>query len=150
MIGRLIALVAGHRSWLLLLSVAAAGAALYAWGAEGRADRTRLLAWADSVCASAGAQLQPAKGARGTACAGAVAELAKFRRETNEQTAKILIEDVRQRSVKMAADAQSARRSADAARAAEQAMETANASVGTDDRVGSDWLAAFNRVAGLR
>ncbi|MDB5688557.1 MAG: hypothetical protein JWL91_433, partial [Sphingomonas bacterium] len=115
MIAALGAMIAGNRSWLLLLAVAAAGAALYAWGAEGRADRTRLIHWADTVCASAGAELQPAKGARGAACAGAVADLARFRRDTNEQTAKLLLEDAQSRSTKMAADAQSARRSANAA-----------------------------------
>jgi hypothetical protein len=146
----LLALFAGSRSWLLLLAVASAGAALYAWGAQGRADRDRLLAWGDTVCAAAGAELRPDTGKRGAACALAIADLARFRRDTNEQTTKLLLDDARERSTKMAADALSARRSADAALAAKQQMEAADARIGEDDRVGGEWLAAFNRLAGLR
>ncbi|WP_093310097.1 hypothetical protein [Sphingomonas jatrophae] len=145
----LIALLARHRSWLLLLAVAAIGAALYAWGAEARADRARLLAWGDKMCAAAGAELMPAKGKRGAECFTAVQALARFKAEAAEATAEALATAERSRANSAAADARVARAAADAARTATAQMEAANAQV-TDDRVGRDWIAALNRTAGLR
>ena len=137
-----------HRSWLVLLGVAAAGAALYAWGAGGRADRDRLSGWADKLCAVAGAELAPPKSARGTACYVAVRDLAAFRADAATATAAALAQAETERADRSDADARTARRAADAARTATASMEAANGRV-TDDRIGSDWLAAFNRVAGL-
>jgi hypothetical protein len=139
-----------HRSWLVLLAVAAIGAGLYAWGAEGRADRDRMLAWGDRVCASAGAELAPAKTKRGATCAAAIAGLAKFKADANAATTKAVLDQLEEREGKMSADAKSARAAANRARDAQAKMEAANAAIGEDDRVGSSWLSAFNDLAGLR
>lgn len=149
-LARLVGKAAGHRHWLLLLAVAAIGAALYAWGAEGRADRAQLLAWGDMICAAAGAELRPARGERGAECGAKVRELAAFRRDSAETTAQLLADNAREQATKSRADLAGATSAARAAAAAAATMENANAQVGPDDRVARDWFVALNRAAGLR
>lgn len=138
------------RSWLTLLAVATAAAALYAWGAAARLDRDRMIAWGDRVCASAGAELAPPKGKRGSDCAGRIARLAAFQRDTQIQTAQLLAKALADQQRQSSADAQRSRAAAADARAAAVMMENANAQIGPDNRVGSDWFAALNRAGGLR
>ena len=139
-----------HRTWALLVTVAAIGAGLYAWGAEARADRARMIAWGERVCASAGGELTPKDTSRGVTCAAAIAGLARFQADANAATTRALLEQLEEREGKMSADAQSARAAAIRARNAQAKMEAANAAIGEDDRVGSSWLSALNDLAGLR
>jgi hypothetical protein len=147
---RVIGWITGERSYIAFLAVAVAAAALYAWGALGRADRDKLVAWGNTVCASAGAELAPAKGARGEACRARVADLARYERDVSAETARILADAAKDREAKATRDADRARQIAADARAAAEAMEKANANIGTDNRVGGDWFGALNRLAGLR
>lgn len=153
--------VTGHGRWLLLLAVAAVAAALYAWGAEIRADRDHLLGWAERTCAatsaafpaSAAGPVPPAKKAtvfpRGARCEAEIRALVAFRRDAAESTAKLLADAIAEQDAKRSHDVASAARAARDARAAANIMENANAHVGPDDRVGRDWFDALNRAGGL-
>lgn len=143
------AVVSGKRDYLLVLGFAIAAAALYAWGATGRADRDSLIAWADTACASAGAEFQPEDGKRGETCAARLRDLAKFEHDTLQASNTVMADAMAQRDRKAAADLAAATRNANAAAAAAQRMEQANANL-SDDRVGADWFGALNAVAGLR
>lgn len=134
---------------------------LAAWGAAGHRDAAQLKRWAEVTCAAAGepfefqphtdpATKRPAKRqARGVACARRVGTLATFERETDRQTAAVLVDALEQREGKTIADTASAARDAKAARAAAERMEKEDASV-EGDRVGADWFDALSGVAGLR
>jgi hypothetical protein len=142
--------VAGHGRWFLLLAVAAVAAGLYAWGAEGRADRARLQAWAERACAATSAPFPASKGhARGALCEAEIRALVADRRIAAESTAKLLAAAIAEQDAKRSRDVATAARAARDARAAATMMENANAHVGPDDRVGRDWFDALNRVAGL-
>lgn len=154
----------GGRDTLLLLVLAAAAAGLYAWGATGRADRARLIAWADKSCAAAGAGFGPSRSTvtdsagkqrmrnwkRGEQCEHRIAGLAQFERTTNAASVRLLAEAMDERERKTAADADTARQHAAAARAAADTMEKANARILQDDRVGDAWFSALNELGGLR
>ncbi|WP_019833762.1 hypothetical protein [Sphingomonas sp. PR090111-T3T-6A] len=139
-----------HRSYITFIVLAIVAAGLWAWAASIRADRDGLLAWGDAVCASAGAQLDPPNGKRGEACRARVADLARYEHDTTAESAQILAQAAKDREEKAARDADRARATAADTRAAAEAMEKANGSIGSDDRVGGDWFAALNRVGGLR
>jgi len=139
-----------ERSYATLLLVAAAAGALYVWGATGRADRDRMVAWGETVCAAAGSALDPGQGKRGAACQQRVAALAAHERATAIESARILAEAAREREAKAAQDGERARAAAADARAAAETMEKVNAGIGSDDRVGADWFRALNRAGGLR
>lgn len=143
------ALLTGSRETVILFALGVAAAALYAWGATGRADRDSLIAWADTSCASAGAEFQPEGGKRGETCAARLRDLAKFQRDTLQASNTVMADAMAQRDRKAAADLAAATRNANAAAAAAQRMEQANAHV-SDDRVGADWFSALNAAAGLR
>jgi hypothetical protein len=153
--------LAGHGRWLLLLAVAAVAAALYAWGAEGRADRDHLVAWAERTCAATSAAfpasaVEPVPPARkvtvyprGARCEAEIRSLVAFRRDAAESTAKLLAEAIAEQDAKRSRDVAAAARAARDARAAANLMENANAHVGPDDLVGRDWFDALNRTGGL-
>jgi len=142
--------VRSERSYVTLLLIAAAAASLYVWGALGRADRARLISWGETVCAAAGAKLDPAEGRRGAACLDRVAALAREERDTAAESARILAQAAADREAKAAQDAALARAAAADARAAAETMEKVNAQVGSDDRVSGNWFGALNRAGGLR
>jgi len=139
-----------HRSYITFILLAVVAAGLWAWAASIRADRDHLIAWGDAICASAGSQLDPPAGKRGDACRTRIADLARYEHDTTAESARILAQAAKDREDKAARDADRARATAADTRAAAEAMEKANGSIGSDDRVGGDWFAALNRVAGLR
>jgi len=141
-------LVTGNRHYLTVVCLACAAAALYAWGATGRADRANLITWAATACASAGAKFE-GDGPRGKKCAARVNQLARFERETLAASSAVLADAMIERDRKSAADLAAATRNANTAAAAAQIMEQANATV-SHDVVGADWFSALNAVAGLR
>ena len=157
-------LLANGRHYLTLLALAASAAALYAWGATGRADRARLIAWAEKSCAAAGTGFEPGSSIlvdaagkqqtrswkRGEMCAQRILGLAEFQRTTNEASTRLLAEAMVEHERKTIADADAARQHAAAARAAAQTMEKANARILQDDRVGGAWFGALNELGGLR
>ena len=127
--------------------VFAAVLALAKWYAH---EREQLQQWASVQCAAAGVAYDQPKGKDGTACAGAIADLAAFRRDTDQATAKILADALQDGAARNTKAAEQARQAADAARAAAQHMEAVDAAVPEDDRVGGDWFDALNRTGGLR
>ncbi|USI72718.1 hypothetical protein [Sphingomonas morindae] len=150
------ALFGAHRSYLTLLLVAVAAAGLYAWGAVARRERDQLAAWADRVCASAGEGFAAAKDTEGKAhprgqlCAAQVARLARYQRDVTAESARVYAAELARRDAQTRSDTQAARAATAAATRAAQAMETANAKVGDDDRVDGGWFRALNAVGGLR
>lgn len=150
-----------NRFLLTVLVLGAAAAALFTWGAFGHREAAELKRWAEVACASAGEPFvhvdhtDPATGKqakrlkRGVACAARVGDLAKFERETNSETAGVLVGALEAREGKTNADAASAARDAKAARAASERLEKEDAAV-QGDRVGGDWFDALNGAAGLR
>ncbi|MDH7641191.1 hypothetical protein [Sphingomonas oryzagri] len=148
--GSVIGWLADHRKDAVMMLIAAVAAGLYAWGAIGRADRAQLAAWGDKVCASAGAELQPAKGKRGADCAARIADLAREERDTLKVSNAALADARARDQARSRQDVASAR--ADAQRAADAAtkMEKANGAIGANDQVGSDWFDSLNRLGGLR
>jgi len=139
-----------HRQDAVMLLLAAIAAGIYAWGAIARHDRDALIAWGNQVCASAGSELAPTKGKRGEACATSVAQLARDRLATAQQSAQVLAQAQTDHNARETAD--SAQRSTGIAAIAGAAtnMEKVNAQVGQDDRVDGAWFAALNRAGGLR
>lgn len=165
MIRKAISAITGAREWLTLLAVAAAAAWLYAQFATVRNDRNRLLASANVICASAGAEFaageveirnieagetKRVRVARGQLCLRNVRQLAAFERDTNAQSARILADAMAEQNHKTGVDAAHARQAAEAARAAAEKMGVADAAITGDDRVGAAWFDALNNVAGLR
>jgi hypothetical protein len=140
-----------ERQFLTLVGVSVAAAALFAWGAAGHHQRDQLQAWATTRCAAAGEAYAPAmpKGEPGQACATRIDQLAKFERDTNSQTAGVLLGALSDQTRKSNVDAAKTRTAAEAAAAATKRMEAANAAV-QDDLVGGAWFGALNQSAGLR
>ncbi len=124
--------------------------ALIGWAWRGYADRDRMVAWGNTVCASAGAELQPAKDVRGTACQTRIAALAKEEHDTAVQTAQILVKASADHDAKASADSVALVAGATNLRAARSTMEKTNAEIGSDDHVGGDWFRSLNRLGGLQ
>lgn len=160
MIARIITRIAGARGTLTLLALAIVAGGLYAWGATIRADRDRLIIWADRACARTGtgfaaATVELADGkrqsfTRGVQCEQRIANLSAFERDSINATSAALIAAIETRDRKTAADVAEARKYAARAQAAAAQMEQANAQISTDDRVGGAWFGALNRLGGLR
>lgn len=148
----LLLLFKSNRQFLTLLLVLASAAAIWWWLEQAKADRAQLLAQAREICATAGQPFQP-DGSRqrewGEACRAQVADLVAFRDQTRGQSLNALIDDLERREGKEAADAALAAAYARRANDALTRMEAADAAV-QDDRVGGDWAAAVNDLAGLR
>lgn len=139
-----------NRGFLTLVALAAASAAVFVWGSQGYRERDALQRWVDVQCAAAGKPYAPPKGAPGKACGEAIRGLAAFKADTNAATAQILANAVRDRDAKTARAITQAQSAARAAQAAALQMETANAAVQDDNRVGPGWFGALNRSGGLR
>jgi hypothetical protein len=151
--------IRASRQWLTLVVVAAIGAWLYVQYAETRADRDRLLAQADVICAAAGEPLAASIAlvdgksvtvARGIRCRQKVAGLVAFRDDTERQSAQALAAAMQEREGKAAIDARAARDAADALVTATERMEQADAEAERRNRLDRDWWLAFNDLAGLR
>ncbi|HEX8402224.1 MAG TPA: hypothetical protein VF628_11035 [Allosphingosinicella sp.] len=148
---RLIGAVTGARSYITLLLVAGACAWFYVQFEQVKRDRDHLLQTAELACVAAGSSLAPApRKRRGELCIERVRILAAIERDTASASAAAMSEALATHERKTAIDADAARRSAEAARAAANKMEKQNAQVGGDDRVGAAWFDALNDVAGLR
>jgi hypothetical protein len=154
--------ISGAREWLVLLAVAAVAAWFYVDARQMRADRDAWARWGDQLCAFAGANTAPAtvevqtdKGkrrvekGRGQLCAEAVQDLAAFKARSQTESARLLAEAQREREQKAAADRAASHSDAADRRAAQAKMEEVDAQVGDDDRVGGDWFARLNELAGL-
>jgi len=135
--------------WWVLLALAAAAAWFYVDARRARADRDAWSAWADRVCAFAGAAAMQGK-PRGQLCAQAVQDLAHFKAASQAETARLLVEAQRAREEKAAGDRAAAAADAADRRLAGAQMEEADAQVREDDRVDGNWFAALNRLGGLR
>ncbi|PZR37173.1 hypothetical protein [Caulobacter segnis] len=135
----------------ILIGLVAGGSvlALVAWGRHGYAERDKLAADAQQICATAQSDYAPAKETAGVTCRKAIAELARFKVETNAASAEILAGAMADATTRNTKAAEQARQAADAARAAAQHMEAVDAAV-EDDRVGRAWFDALNRAGGLR
>lgn len=147
------------REWLTLVAVAAIGAWLYVQLAETRADRDRLAAQADVICAAAGEPFaasvvlvdgKPVARDRGLRCRQAVAALVAFRSDTERTTAEALAAAMREREGKAAVDARAARDAAQALASATDRMEQADAEAERRNLLDRRWWTAFNDLAGLR
>lgn len=141
-----------YRKFLTLLVVLSLGAAAYYWMEKAKDDRALLLTQAREICASAGEPFQP-EGSRqkdwGKRCNGRVAALVAFREQVRSGSLDAMLADMERREGKQAADAALAAVYAKRATDALTRMEAADAAV-KDDRVGGDWAAAVNDLAGLR
>lgn len=147
-----LALIMANRKFLTLLVVLAGAAAAYFWLEKAKDDRALLLTQAREICATAGEPFQP-EGSKqkvwGKRCNGRVAALVAFRDQVRTGSLDAMIEDLERREGKEAADAALAAVYAKRATDALTRMEAADAAV-KDDRVGGDWAAAVNDLAGLR
>lgn len=139
---------ATHRNWLILLAACAVGAALYAWGAEGRLERDRVLAWRERVCAAGGINVRAATYKQGD-CIDRVIALSAFQRDALAASNSLQARALADGAAKSGRDLEQMRVAAQAARSAAETMEKVNAQV-EGDRVGADWFAALNRTGGLR
>jgi len=151
--------VVGGRECLTLVVVAAIGAFLYVQLAETRADRDRLAAQADLICATAGEPFaasvvlvgdKPIARERGLRCRQRVTDLVAFRTDTERASAEVLAAAMREREGKAAVDARAARDAAQALTSATERMEIADAEAERRNRLDRDWWTAFNDLAGLR
>lgn len=147
------------REWLTFITLGAVAAYLYVQLAETRADRDRLAASADVICAAAGepfaASIVKVDGKavaapRGARCRQKVAGLVAFRDDTERATAETLAAAMRERAGKAAIDARAARDAAEALATATERMEIADAEAERRNRLDRDWWTAFNDLAGLR
>lgn len=147
-----LALFHTYRKFLTLLVVLAGAAAVYFWLEKAKDDRALLLTQAREICASAGEPFQP-EGSRqkdwGKRCNGRVVALVAFRDQVRSGSLDAMLADLERREGKQAADAALAAVYAKRATDALTRMEAADAAV-KDDRVGGDWAAAVNDLAGLR
>lgn len=150
MFGGLLGRLDAARGTITLIMLALSAAGLYAWGATMRADRDRLIATADGICAAAGSAIEISGRKRGADCRAAVVRLAQFERETRTATADTLAQAMADRDRKTQADIAAALRAADQARAAAVMMEKAENAIAQDNLVGADWFGALNRAGGLR
>ncbi|MHA6717893.1 hypothetical protein ACX40Y_00445 [Sphingomonas sp. RS6] len=151
-------------SWLVLIALGIATAALYVDARRTRADRDAWAAWARETCAQAGAGIDAttiertdANGKRhkvalprGGACREAVQDLAAFRAATLAGTARILADAAAERETKAARDHVAARAESGNRAAALTNMEKADARIENDDLVDGSWFAALNRLGGLQ
>ncbi|MBX9816264.1 MAG: hypothetical protein A4S12_07065 [Proteobacteria bacterium SG_bin5] len=156
--------LAAEWGWLVLLIAVGAAGAVYVAFRHLESDRAALLGFARQACASAGegfdASSKITKNARGkqiTArfprgqlCAERIAALAKFERETAEQSARVLADHAQETERRTVADRAQRDAQGRASAQAEQSMEQHNATVPDDDRVDGAWLGALGRVAGMR
>jgi hypothetical protein len=168
MIAAALATLARAREWLTLLALGAAAAWIYVQWAEADQARDRYARWVEVTCAGAGAPYAGGAEQRtdtsskpvtvtfddGQRCRTAINLAVAFKGETDRATAERLARAMLEHDGKLLADARLARVAAEAAKAATERMEIANAEVeaqpdGTG-RVGRDWFAALNDVAGLR
>lgn len=139
----------------ILGAVVAGGAvlAMLAWGAQGYRERDQVKSWATVQCAAAQAPYAPppkSKAKPGEACAAAIAALAAFKAQAQDQTNQILVDAMADQAKRSSRALDQARAAAADARAAAQQMDAANAQVQADDLVGRDWFDALNRSGGLR
>ncbi len=151
-------------SWLVLIAIGIAAAALYVDDRRVRADRDSWASWARETCAHAGVRpdattIERTDTAgkrhkvampRGAVCSEAVQDLATFRAATLAATTRVLSAAAAEREIKSnrdraAAQAESANRAA-----ARTTMEKADAQIRDDDRVDGNWFAALNRLGGLQ
>lgn len=148
----LLALFMANRKFLLFLLVMGAAAGLWFWMEKAKDDRALLLTQAREICAVAGEPFQP-EGSKqkdwGRACRGRVVALVSFRDQVRTGSLDAMIADLERREGKEAADAALAAVYAKRATDALTRMEAADAAV-KDDRVGGDWAAAVNDLAGLQ
>ena len=142
-------LLTGSRETVLLIAIAGAAAALYAWGATARKDRDQLQAWAEKACLSAGAQF-PGAGKKVDACAQRIVDLAAYERQSQAATNTILAGAAQRQATKSTSDTALARTQVARRTDAAAQMEKADAQIAPDNRVGPDWFDSVNRVAGLR
>lgn len=147
-----LALFHTYRKFLTLLVVLAGAASVYFWMEKAKDDRALLLTQAREICASAGEPFQP-EGSKqkdwGKRCNGRVAALVDYRNKVQAGSLEAAYADIERREGKEAADAALAAAYAKRATDALTRMEAADAAV-KDDRVGGDWAAAVNDLAGLR
>ena len=156
--------IASETGWLVLLAVAGVGAWLYVQFAQVRADRDNAIHVADVICAGVGTGFAPSVSqetstngkivlvahARGVLCQRKVADLADFKARTDEATAALLAQALKEHDARQNKDSAAARAAADAARAAAERMEIADAKADRTNIVDHEWFAAVNGVAGLR
>ena len=145
-------LVTGHQSFIVLLLLGAVAGGLWVRGERAIADRDRIVATADGICAAAGSNWIPPGagiGKRGVACRAAVAGLAAFKARAIDSSNKILVDAAKRRAAKSEQDLQAAVDAANRTAAAARRMEDANAQVGPENRVDGAWFAALNQLAGL-
>lgn len=145
-LGGALGLVTGSRQGAILLALAIAGGALYAWGASASREADRLTSWAASTCQAVG---QDFEGIAPTSpCRKRIAALVKFQLETSNATATVLANAQARQQAKAAADLDLATDQAAARQAAATEMETANNEV-AQDTAGPDWFRALNGLIGL-
>lgn len=141
-----------YRKFLTLLVVLAGAAFAYFWLEKAKDDRALLLIQAREICATANVPFQP-EGSRqkewGRLCNRRVAELVVYQAKVQSGSLDAMLADLERREGKQAADAALAAVYAKRATDALTRMEAADAAV-EDDRVGGDWAAAVNDLAGLR
>lgn len=147
-----LALFHTYRKFLTLLVVLSLGAAAYYWMEKAKADRALLLTQAREICATVNVPFQP-EGSRqkdwGRLCNMRVADLVDYQDKVQTGSLDAMLADLERREGKQAADAALAAVYAKRATDALTRMEAADAAV-KDDRVGGDWAAAVNDLAGLR
>lgn len=151
-------------SWLVLIALGLALAALYVDDRRTHADRDAWASWAKATCAYAGTTPDAAtvervdaagkrhkvKLPRGGACSEAVQDLAAFRVKTLASTARVLTAAAVEQQAKATRDRTTAQAESETRAAALTTMEKADAQVRDDDRVDGSWFAALNRLGGLQ
>lgn len=147
-----IALFRANRRFLTLLVLLIGAATVYFWLEKAKGDRALLLSQAREICATVNVPFQP-EGSRqkdwGRLCNKRVAELVDYQDKVQSGSLDAMLADLERREGKQAADAALAAVYAKRATDALTRMEAADAAV-KDDRVGGDWAAAVNDLAGLR
>lgn len=151
MIRTIFAKLKGEAAFLVLLAVAAVGAYLYVQARQARADRDRVVHWAEVTCAASGTTYASAAKAKpGEACTDQVAGLARFKATSDQRTAQLLAQALADHDARQIKDTNAALAAAQAARSAAALMEAADAKAERTNLVDADWFAALNRTAGLR
>jgi hypothetical protein len=150
---KLVAFLAGHRSFLVLVAMAIVAGGLWVRGEYAIADRDRIVATSDGICAAAASSWIPA-GAEdaepGKVCRAAVADLASFKAKVIADSNRALVAGQAARADKSEKDLNAAIAAANRTASAARRMEEANAKIAPDDRVDGDWFARLNDLAGLR
>jgi len=151
MIRTLFAKVKAEAFFLVLLAVAAVGAWLYVQYRQVSADRDDLRHRAELICAGSGADFAAiGTTARGVRCAQTVADLVKFKGDSDQLAATTLAKALADHDARQNDDTRAARAAAEAASSAAQRMEMADANAGRTNLVDREWFRAVNGVAGLR